>query len=298
METKYTLEDFKVHGSVGVGSYSEVYRVIHRTTQREYALKVVEKRHVLKEKKEKYVMKEKDLLIRCHMDPFIVKLYGTFQDSERLYFLLEYASRGDLNRLQGGKPCPLPLVKALLNQVVDAIEFLHLNSIVHRDIKPENILLMEDMSIRLADFGSALDLTTLEWSETDTLTTTRSHSFVGTADYVPPELIISRKSSQKSFFKAMDLWALGVLAYQLISGIRPFAAETEYLTFQRILSVDLIFPTEIFTLEAISFISSLLVSNFVQGGRYILHTEGEAHLSYKRRDTPFIQRERYILVMN
>ena len=117
---------------------------------------------------------------------------------------------------------------------LQAIEHLHSLNIIHRDLKPENILLSSDMHILLTDFGSAKIISSEGDFEGDNGTADaggggRRNSFVGTAQYVSPEILTNSGSS-----KASDLWALGCIIYQMVTGIPPFQAQNEYLIFQKV----------------------------------------------------------------
>ena len=102
-------------------------------------------------------------------------------------------------------------------------------NIIHRDLKPENILLSSDMHILLTDFGSAKIIGEDEDGADDAGGGGRRNSFVGTAQYVSPEILTNSGSS-----KASDLWALGCIIYQMVTGIPPFQAQNEYLIFQKV----------------------------------------------------------------
>ncbi|XP_048465674.1 uncharacterized protein LOC109934300 [Rhincodon typus] len=116
----------------------------------------------------------------------------------------------------------------------------------NQDLKPENILLSEDMHIRITDFGTAKVLS----SES---TQARANSFVGTAQYVSPELL-----TEKSACKSSDLWALGCIIYQLVAGLPPFRAGNEYLIFQKIIKLEYEFPEKFFP-KAKDLVQQLLV---------------------------------------
>ncbi|XP_023869040.1 3-phosphoinositide-dependent protein kinase 1a isoform X4 [Salvelinus sp. IW2-2015] len=105
---------------------------------------------------------------------------------------------------------------------------------VKRDLKPENILLNEDMHIQITDFGTAKQLSSDG-------TQNRANSFVGTAEYVSPELL-----TQKSACKSSDLWGLGCIIYQLVAGLPPFRAGNDYLKFQKIIKLEYEFPDKFF----------------------------------------------------
>ncbi|XP_077980697.1 3-phosphoinositide-dependent protein kinase 1-like [Glandiceps talaboti] len=228
---KKKVSDFKFGKIIGEGSYSEVVLATEVSTRKEYAIKILEKRHILKEKKEKYVHREKEVLNKLYTNPFFVKLYFTFQDSNKLYFGLSYAKKGELlqfiNKLGSfDENC----TRFYAAEIVSALEYLHSLGIIHRDLKPENILLDENMHIQITDFGTAkiLDSNARQ---------ARANSFVGTAQYVSPELL-----TDKSACKSSDLWALGCIIYQLLAGLPPFRASNEYLIFQKIIKLEYDFP--------------------------------------------------------
>uniref|UniRef100_UPI00398F11C6 3-phosphoinositide-dependent protein kinase 1a n=1 Tax=Pristiophorus japonicus TaxID=55135 RepID=UPI00398F11C6 len=239
-------EDFKFGKILGEGSFSTVVLAREQTTGKEYAIKILEKRHIIKENKVPYVTRERDIMSRLD-HPFFVKLYFTFQDDEKLYFGLSYAKNGELLkyiRKQGSfdENC----TRFYSAEIVSALEYLHDIGIIHRDLKPENILLSEDMHIRITDFGTAKVLS----SES---TQARANSFVGTAQYVSPELL-----TEKSACKSSDLWALGCIIYQLVAGLPPFRAGNEYLIFQKIIKLEYEFPEKFFP-KAKDLVQQLLV---------------------------------------
>ncbi|XP_067859785.1 3-phosphoinositide-dependent protein kinase 1-like [Heptranchias perlo] len=239
-------EDFKFGKILGEGSFSTVVLAREQATAKEYAVKILEKRHIIKENKVPYVTRERDIMSRLD-HPFFVKLYFTFQDDEKLYFGLSYAKNGELLkyiRKQGSfdENC----TRFYSAEIVSALEYLHEIGIIHRDLKPENILLSEDMHIRITDFGTAKVLSSDS-------TQARANSFVGTAQYVSPELL-----TEKSACKSSDLWALGCIIYQLVAGLPPFRAGNEYLIFQKIIKLEYEFPEKFFP-KAKDLVQQLLV---------------------------------------
>ncbi|XP_071501623.1 3-phosphoinositide-dependent protein kinase 1-like [Diadema antillarum] len=241
--------DFKFGKILGEGSYSEVVLATEISTGRQYAIKVLEKKHILRERKEKCVIRERDILSKLD-HPFFVKLYFTFQDANKLYFGLSLAKRGEL----------LPYIKKLgsfdenssrfyTSEIILALKYLHSRGIIHRDLKPENILLNEDMHIQITDFGTAKIIGTDDAEEG----AVRANSFVGTAQYVSPELL-----TEKSATKSSDLWALGCIVYQLQAGLPPFRASNEYMIFQKIIKLEYDYPDG-FSKKARDLVSKLLV---------------------------------------
>uniref|UniRef100_A0A4W4DR66 3-phosphoinositide-dependent protein kinase 1 n=1 Tax=Electrophorus electricus TaxID=8005 RepID=A0A4W4DR66_ELEEL len=228
-------EDFKFGRILGEGSFSTVVLARELSTGKEYAIKILEKMHIRREQKMHYVKRERDILSSLD-HPFFVKLYFTFQDVEKLYFGLSYAKNGELLRyIRKIGSFDEACTRFYSAEIVCALEYLHSVGVIHRDLKPENILLNEEMHIQITDFGTAKQFS----SES---TQTRANSFVGTAQYVSPELL-----TRKSACKSSDLWALGCIVYQLVAGLAPFRAVNEYLTFQKIIKLEYEFPEKFFS---------------------------------------------------
>lgn len=140
-------------------------------------------------------------------------------------------------------------------QILDTIEYMHSKGVIHRDLKPENVLLDEQMRVKITDFGTAKILDPPKKPPRDEtngdtngfggpysgdlteVDDTRANSFVGTAEYVSPELL-----TDKAACKASDLWAFGCIVFQLLAGRPPFKAANEYQTFQKIVNLEYEFP--------------------------------------------------------
>ncbi|KAG7898856.1 hypothetical protein KL905_004025 [Ogataea polymorpha] len=230
-----SIKDFKLGKELGEGSYSTVVLGSDLCTGRDYAIKILNKRHIIKEKKVKYVNIEKNALNRLGKGHGIIHLFYTFQDEQNLYFVLDYAPNGELlSLIKKHGTMDEESVRYYSTQLVDAIDYMHRNGVIHRDIKPENILLNADMKIKITDFGTAriLDPNDDGVYPSDV----RANSFVGTAEYVSPELL-----NDKYCGKAADVWALGCIIYQMIAGKPPFKATNEYLTFQKVLKLQYAF---------------------------------------------------------
>lgn len=263
---KKGVRDFAFGRILGEGSYSTVLAATDRQTLKEYAVKILDKRHIIKEKKIKYVNIEKNTLNRLTDHPGIVRLYYTFQDEKSLYYVLDLASGGELlGVLKKIGTFDEECTRFYGAQILDSIEYMHSRGVIHRDLKPENVLLDDQMHVKITDFGTAKLLKDPRVSSRsadqsqgaseagDDEEDSRATSFVGTAEYVSPELL-----TDKSACKASDLWAFGCIVYQLLSGRPPFKAGNEYQTFQKIVGLDYEFPSG-FPPQAKDLIERLLV---------------------------------------
>jgi len=215
-----------------------------RTTGQEFAVKILEKKHIIKMGKVKYVTSERDILFQLN-HPNVIKLHYTFQDDACLYFVMELAPCGELfEQIQKHGPADLSCARFYAAEIVLALEYLHSKGIVHRDLKPENMLVAADGHIKISDFGSATAGTEKHDSKM---------TFVGTAEYVSPEVLNNQSASESS-----DLWALGCVIYQLLAGHPPFRGDTDYIIFEKILARTFTFSQD-FTQHARDLVDRLLV---------------------------------------
>ncbi|CAN6476262.1 unnamed protein product [Victoria cruziana] len=217
----------------------------------------MDKKFITKENKISYVKMERVVLDQLD-HPGIVKLFFTFQDTYSLYMALESCDGGELfDQITRKGRLSEDEARYYAAEVIDALEYLHNVGLVHRDIKPENLLLTADGHLKIADFGSVKPMKDCQIivlpaaSESNE----KACSFVGTAAYVPPEVL---NSSPASF--GNDLWALGCTLYQMLTGTSPFRDASEWLIFQRIIARDLKLP-DYFSSEARDLIDKLLDSD-------------------------------------
>ncbi|CAE6445962.1 unnamed protein product [Rhizoctonia solani] len=204
----YSLKDFRILHTLGTGSFGRVHLAYSRHNHRHYAIKVLSKAKVVQQKQVEHTNSERSVLALVR-HPFIVNLWGTFQDVSNLFMVMDFVPGGELfTLLRKSRRFPSPVAKFYTAEVVLAIDYLHGHDIIYRDLKPENILLGADGHIKLTDFGFAKHVPDITWT------------LCGTPDYLAPEIV-----NQKSYNKSVDWYAVGILLYEMLAGAPPFFSE-------------------------------------------------------------------------
>jgi len=214
LESEPKISDFTFIKELGVGSYGRVILVQHKMTQAKYAIKAIDKRNKVNIEEKQYFRREIEIMYRVH-HPNVVKLFGHFEDNNFCYFIMEYIPGGNIYNLvpkNGVRKISTQNVVSIMKDVISATYFLHhmIPPIVHRDIKPENVVLDNNMVAKLTDFG---------WSnyiQGDIKRTT----VCGTPVYLAPEIINNTGHDEK-----VDIWCIGVLMFELLTGSAPFQGE-------------------------------------------------------------------------
>ncbi|KAK1419658.1 hypothetical protein QVD17_28901 [Tagetes erecta] len=252
-QENFTIQDFEMGKIYGVGSYSKVVRAKKKDTGKVYALKIMDKKFITKENKTAYVKLERIVLDQLN-HPGIVQLHFTFQDTYSLYMALEACEGGELfDQITRKGRLTEDETRFYAAEIVDALEYIHNLGLIHRDIKPENLLLTSDGHIKIADFGSVKPMQDSQITVLPNATTEeKASTFVGTAAYVPPEVLNNSPATIGN-----DLWALGCTLFQMLSGTSPFKDASEWLIFQRIIARDIKFP-DYFSKDAKDLIDKLL----------------------------------------
>ena len=248
----WSFQDFEIKKLLGEGALSTVIAAACIYTNIPVAIKVYHKER-LAPLNYRQVAREIEVHTSLLPHPNIVKLYAAFEDNEGLYLVQEFASGGDLYKelsKRGGHFSESSVGGTILPGLLAALSHLHIRGVLHRDIKPENILLASDGSVKLADFGLAID--------------TRKEqpvSRVGTLDYMPPEIVALPRQGEPSpqwcdtnskaqnpgtqYGLPADIWCVGVLTFELLTGIPPFEASSKEVTYTKIAKVEPQLPTHL-----------------------------------------------------
>ncbi|KAF0683525.1 Aste57867_24382 [Aphanomyces stellatus] len=246
-EPRVTLADFKMIQVIGRGSFGKVVLVGHHATKKLYAMKMLNKANIVKRKQVEHTRTERRVL-GYTKHPFIVGLHYAFQTPQRLYFVLDYCPGGELfYHLTRMKKLPEHMACYYAAEIALALEHLHSLGVVYRDLKPENILLTKDGHVKLADFGLAKE------GITDGVNGT--NSLCGTPEYLPPEIL-----DRLGHGTAVDWWNLGMVLYEMLTGLPPWYTNDRQKLFDRLRSARLHFPPYV-SRKAESLIRCLLNRN-------------------------------------
>ncbi|TKX27261.1 serine/threonine-protein kinase-3 [Elsinoe australis] len=222
------IEDFELLKVVGKGSFGKVMQVQKRDTHRIYALKTIRKAHIISRSEVAHTLAERSVLSQIN-NPFIVPLKFSFQSPEKLYLVLAFVNGGELfHHLQKEQRFDINRSRFYAAELLCALECLHGFNVIYRDLKPENILLDYTGHIALCDFG----LCKLDMKDED-----KTNTFCGTPEYLAPELLHG-----SGYTKTVDWWTLGVLLYEMLTGLPPFYDENTNDMYRKILSEPLHFP--------------------------------------------------------
>nr|AML77024.1 putative LOV domain-containing protein [Boswellia sacra] len=271
---KICLHHFKPIKPLGCGDTGSVHLVELQGTNELYAMKAMEKSVMLNRNKVHRACIEREIMSLLD-HPFLPTLYASFQTSTHVCLITDFCSGGELFALLDNQPMKIfkeESARFYAAEVVIGLEYLHCLGIIYRDLKPENILLRKDGHIVLSDF----DLSFMTACKPQIIKhplpnkrrrsrsqppptflaepVTQSNSFVGTEEYIAPEIITGAGHSS-----AIDWWALGILLYEMLYGRTPFRGKNRQKTFANILHKDLTFPSSIpVSLAARQLINALL----------------------------------------
>ncbi|XP_061234484.1 ribosomal protein S6 kinase alpha-2 isoform X3 [Neopsephotus bourkii] len=200
-------DGYEIKEDIGIGSYSVCKRCVHKATETEFAVKIIDK-------SKRDPSEEIEILLRYGQHPNIITLKDVYDDGKYVYLVMELMRGGELlDRILRQKCFSEREASAVLCTITKTVDYLHSQGVVHRDLKPSNILYMDESgnpdSIRICDFGFAKQLR----AENGLLMTP-----CYTANFVAPEVL-----KRQGYDAACDIWSLGILLYTMLAGFTPFA---------------------------------------------------------------------------
>jgi len=228
------LHSYEILSQLGTGSMGFVYRAFDHELQRPVAIKILDQSTNGNQKPHRMLREARIVSSLNH--PNIRSVYEIVEDPDVTFIVMEFIEGVTLRHSipQGGLPTELVLRYGL--QMADALAHAHQHGIVHRDLKSANVLITPDGQSKILDFGlaSRIHLETEEDESQMSVDSSPQHGVVaGTLPYMSPELLRGQKATPAS-----DLWALGVLLYEMATGRLPFGGETLYKISSSILSND------------------------------------------------------------
>lgn len=223
---------YDIKALIGRGSFSRVVRVEHKSTRQPYAIKMIETRS----REGREVCESELCVLRRVRHTNIIQLMEVFETTERVYMVMELATGGELfDRIIARGSFTERDATRVLQMVLDGVKYLHTLGITHRDLKPENLLYYHpgaDSKIIITDFGLA---SSRKKGDECLMKTT-----CGTPEYIAPEILV-----RKPYTNAVDMWALGVISYILLSGTMPFEDDNRMRLYRQILKGKYSFSGEV-----------------------------------------------------
>ena len=234
LEPEATIKDFTILSTIGEGSFGKVFLVMHNKTKSKYAIKRISKLNKNNQEGKTYFRREIEIMYKVHQCN-IVRLFNHFEDNEYCYFVMEYIEKGNLfdqPSWKNNKRFSSVDVAKIIKEIICAVYYLHHMDppIIHRDIKPENVLIDKNGVAKLTDFG---------WSNYVDSNEIR-RTYCGTPVYLAPEMI-----KEIGHNEHLDIWCIGVLLFELLTGTVPFKGRDIDSLNNNILSLKIVWPRDI-----------------------------------------------------
>ncbi|MDI6689289.1 MAG: serine/threonine-protein kinase [Actinomycetota bacterium] len=227
MNEDLLLNRYQILKGLGKGGFSEVYKAYDTRMYRVVAIKKIP---ASRKTAPRALREARTVALLNH--PNIVTLYDFEEFEDDYYLVMEYIEGATLAEILNKKsPLSCDQSITIASQICLGLECAHLNGIIHRDIKPENLMLLQDGRVKIMDFGIA---------RLKSSTMTRRGDILGTLAYMSPE-----QAQGEYVDEATDIFSLGVVLYQMLTGVSPFAAETSGATIFKVLNVDPVPPSRI-----------------------------------------------------
>ena len=231
LEPESKITDFEKEREIGKGGFGLVWKVIHKKTQKVYCIKVIEKKGIIEQKLVPQMNREIEIMYILN-NPHCLRLKNHFEDDNNFYLVMPLASKGQLYRvLKKFRKFDERTAAQILRETISALQYLHSFKppIIHRDIKPENLLLNEGGRVLLADYG---------WSNFNVEGDVRK-TFCGTPEYIAPEMLMKKGHDTR-----VDIWSIGILMFELLSGYSPFVAKSNQELYQNIRKLKIQWPKD------------------------------------------------------
>ena len=222
------VKGFQLGEKIGSGGFGIVYRAVQPIVERDVAVKIVLPRYANHPNFIRRFEAEAQLIARLE-HPHIVPLYDYWREPGAAYLIMRFLRGGSLEEQLKRGPIPLEKVTQYAQQIGLALDMAHRNGVIHRDIKPANILLDEETNAYLADFGIAKNLEGINGQSL-----TEEDAMIGAPAYISPEQILAEPVKPQS-----DIYCLGIMLFEMLTGQRPFSGPTPVAFIQQHLNENL-----------------------------------------------------------
>ncbi len=225
---------YEILGELGRGGMGVVYRARQQGLGRIVALKMVLNSQASSEELDRFLLEAKAVAIVEH--PNIVQIYDVGEYNGLPYFSLEFVAGGPLDALLKGEPQDPVYTATVMAKVCRGIGYAHSKNILHRDLKPANVLMTKTGEPKVTDFGLAKQMDAADEGHT------KAGSIMGTPSYMPPE---QAEGNAKNLTNLADVYSLGALLYEFITGRPPFKGRTLFETLQHVRTKDPVPPIQL-----------------------------------------------------
>jgi len=226
------LGSYILEHDLGEGTFGKVKRARNIQTDEKVAIKILDKTKIIEDSDDIKRLEREICILKKIRHKNIIQLYEIMESRKNLYLVMEYAEGKELfDYIVSKKRLPEMEACKLYQEIIDGIEYLHIQNIVHRDLKPENLLLDHKKSIKISDFG----LSTI-YSNDKLLKTP-----CGTPSYAPPEML----KGQKYHGLLSDIWSSGVILFAMICGYLPFSESKDELVIRKIVQGNFEIPNHV-----------------------------------------------------
>lgn len=226
------IDDFTYLKVLGQGSFGKVLLAEHNATNSVFAIKVIGKKEVFEDDDIESTMTERRVLELASRCKFLTQIFGSFQTPERLYYVMELVSGGDLMfHIQDQARFEFKRVQFYAAEIYAGLVYLHDNGVIYRDLKLDNVMLSASGHIKIADFGMCKE---------DIFNGDKTTTFCGTPGYLAPEII-----AERAYGKSVDFWSFGIMIFEMLTGESPFDSDDDEELFDMILNAPITYPAEL-----------------------------------------------------